>query len=374
MIIQEIQPGNRNLIHQFLSLPQDIYRNIPQWVPPLSTDLTRIFDRNSNPFYRQSQAAFLLALDSNGHPIGRLAVLNNFGYNKFNQDRTAFFFLFECQDDPLISTGLFEAGFAWAKKQGLNHIIGPKGFSALDGLGLLTKGFEHRPAFGIPYNPPYYASLIEAAGFQHVSDIVSGYLNPHMEFPQKIHQISALVQKRRGLRVARFRKRRELSALVPKLQQLYNGALSGTGGNAPLTDAEARSMANQLLWFADPRLIKVVMKGNEPVGFLFAYPDISEAVQRTGGKMFPFGWIPMLRELSRTKWVNINGAGIIEQYRGLGGMAILFSEMQKSIVEGGFEHADLVQIGVENDKMQRELRDLGIDFYKTHTMFQRELS
>lgn len=89
--------------------------------------------------------------------------------------------------------------------------------------------------------------------------------------------------------------------------------------------------------------------------------------------MFPFGWIPMLRERSRTKWVNINGAGIIEQYRGLGGTAILFSEMQKSIVEGGFEHADLVQIGVENDNMQRELRGLGIDFYKTHSMYQRDL-
>ncbi len=374
MNIQEIPPGNRQLIHQFLSLPQDIYLNIPQWVPPLTTDLARIFDRHGNPFYRQSQAGFFLAQDPNGRPIGRLAVLHNFRYNQYNQEKTAFFYLFECQDDPVISTGLFEAGFAWAKKQGLNRIFGPKGFSALDGLGLLTKGFEHRPAFGIPYNPPYYPSLIETAGFQRVSDIVSGYLNPHTKFPQKIHQISALVQERRGLHVARFKKRRELSALIPKLQGLYNGALSGTGGNAPLTDAEARSMANQLLWFADPRLIKVVMKGNEPVGFLFAYPDISEAVQRTRGKMFPFGWIPILRELSRTKWVNINGAGIIEQYRGLGGTAILFSEMQKSIVEGGFEHADLVQIGVENDKMQRELRGLGIDFYKTHTMFQHEIS
>jgi hypothetical protein len=373
MNIQEILPGNRKLIQQFLSLPKDIYRDIPQWVPPLTTDLAHIFDRRGNPFYRQSQAVFFLAQDTVGQPIGRLAVLDNVAYNQYNQEKTAFFFLFECQNDPVSSKGLFEAGFAWAKKQGLNRILGPKGFSALDGLGLLTKGFQHRPAFGIPYNPPYYASLIEAAGFQRISDIVSGYLSPHTEFPEKIHQISTLVQQRRGLHIAHYKNRQELFALIPKLQQLYNNTLSGTGGNAPLTDAEARSMANQLLWFADPRLIKVVMKGNEPVGFLFAYPDISEAVRRTGGKMFPFGWISMLSERSRTKWVNINGAGITEHYRGLGGTAILFSEMQKSIVEGGFEHADLVQIGVENDKMQRELRGLGIDFYKTHTMYQRNI-
>jgi hypothetical protein len=122
--------------------------------------------------------------------------------------------------------------------------------------------------------------------------------------------------------------------------------------------------------FADPRLIKVVMKDDQPVGFLFAYPDISAAIQRTRGRILPLGWLDLLLELRHTKWVNINGAGIIEQYRGLGGTALLFSEMYKSVLEGGFEHADIVQVGMENDKMQRELRDLGIDFYKTHRMYQ----
>ena len=374
MIVQEISLDNHKLIKKFLSLPYQIYQDIPQWVPPLSTDSSRIFDRQRNPFFRQSQAAFFLALDRTGTPTGRLAILNNIPYNQFNHEKTAFFFLFECQDDSAISKQLFSAGFDWARKQGLNRILGPKGFSALDGLGLLTRGFEHRPAFGIPYNPPYYPDLIEASGFSRLSDIVSGYLNPEIEFPEKIHQISALVQQRRGLHIARFTNKRALQALIPKLQQLYNDTLSGTGGNAPLTAAEARSMGDQLLWFADPRLIKIVMKDEQPVGFLFAYPDISAAVQKTGGKVFPIGWIHMLNERSRTKWVNINGAGITAQYRGLGGTAILFSEMQKSIVEGGFEHADLVQIGVENDNMQRELRGLGIDFYKTHSMYQYDLT
>jgi hypothetical protein len=106
---------------------------------------------------------------------------------------------------------------------------------------------------------------------------------------------------------------------------------------------------------------------------LFAYPDISAAIQRTRGRILPLGWIDLLLELRRTKWVNINGAGIVEKYRGLGGTALLFSEMHKSVFEGGFEHADVVQVGMENDKMQRELRDLGIDFYKTHRIYQRVL-
>jgi hypothetical protein len=150
--------------------------------------------------------------------------------------------------------------------------------------------------------------------------------------------------------------------------------LNGTTGNTPLSEDDVNAMASQLEWFADPRLIKIVMKGDQPVGFLLAYPDISAALQRTRGKLFPLGWLDMLLELKRTRWANINGAGIADQYRGLGGTALLFSEMHKSVVEGGYQHADIVQIGVENDKMQREMRDLGIDFYKAHRIYERMLT
>ena len=373
MKIIEVDLTNRYRIQQFIDLPFRIYRDIEQWVPPLATDTKIIFDQLKNPFYKHSTASFFLAVTDDGSPIGRLAVLNNRNYNNFNNTRIAFFYLFECYQDRHASLELFNSGFEWARNQGLESIIGPKGFSALDGMGLLVKGFEHRPAFGIPYNPSYYPELIEAAGFLPTGDIVSGYLGADIQFPEKITKIAELVQQRRGLHIARFRTRGDLRALVPKLKDLYNGTLEGTSGNVPLTDDEAKAMADQLIRFANPRLIKIIMKGEEPIGFLFAYPDISEAVQRTKGQIFPLGWIDLLLEMRRTKWININGAGILEQYRGLGGTAILFSEMFKSVAEGGYKHAEIVQIGVENDKMQRELRELGIDFYKTHRMYQRTL-
>ena len=373
MKIIEADLTNRYRIQQFIDLPFRIYRDIEQWVPPLATDTKNIFNQFKNPFYKHSMASFFLAVTDDGSPIGRLAVLNNRNYNNFNHSKTAFFYLFECYQDRHASLKLFNAGFEWARNQGLESIIGPKGFSALDGMGLLAKGFEHRPAFGIPYNPSYYPELIEAAGFLPTGDIVSGYLGADIQFPEKITKIAELVQQRRGLHIARFRTRGDLRALVPKLKDLYNGTLEGTSGNVPLTDDEAKAMADQLIWFANPRLIKIIMKGEEPVGFLFAYPDISESVQRTKGQIYPFGWVDLLLEMRRTKWININGAGILEQYRGLGGTAILFSEMFKSVAEGGYKHAEIVQIGVENDKMQRELRELGIDFYKTHRIYQRAL-
>ena len=373
MNIIQVDLSNKKQVRDFLSLPPQIYKDIPQWVPPLEMDERIRLDLKRYPFYQHSQAGFFLAYDDS-RVLGRIAVLDNRLYNDYNDEKTAFFYLFECENNTAVSQGLFESAFKWARAHGLTRILGPKGFTVLDGFGLLVKGFEHRPAFGLPYNPAYYSELIEDSGFQSERDAVSGYLPADMEFPERIHSLAERIAKRRGLRIARYRTRKDLRALVPKLKDLYNNALRGTGGNAPLTNSEVKMMANQLLWFSDPRLLKIVFKGNEPVGFVMAYPDISAALQKTQGKIFPFGWITLLREFKRTNWLNINGAGLLPEYRGSGGTAILYSELFKSATETGqFNHAEVIQIGMENENMMRELEHFGIDFYKVHRTYSREL-
>jgi hypothetical protein len=357
---------------QFLKLPFRLYKDIHQWVPPLSIDENTPFDTR-NPFYQHSKAGFFIAYGEKFEPIGRLVVIANSNYINLNKEKTAFFCMFECINSIAASKRLFESGFKWAREHGLTKIIGPKGFTALDGSGLLVKGFEHRPAFGMPYNPDYYPTLIEASKFITISENVSGYLPTDMLLPEKIHRISELVKKKKGLRIAQFSNRKDLKSLVPVLKDHYNDSLGGTTGNVPITHEEAQGMAIQMLRFANPKLIKIVMKKEKPIGFLFAYPDISEAIQKTRGRVFPFGWITLLRAYNKTEWINVNGAGILEQHRGIGGTAILFSEMQKSIQMENFKHADLVQIGVENEKMQRELSSFGIEFYKTHRLYEREI-
>ena len=373
MNIVQIDLSNKRQVQDFLALPARIYADIPKWVPPLRMDDRLRLDPKRYPFYKHSQAAFFLAYEGS-RAVGRLAVMDNRHYNEYNHEETAFFYLFECENDSAASQGLFAAAFAWARARGLTKMLGPKGFTVLDGFGLLVKGFEHRPAFGLPYNPPYYPDLIEAAGFQPERDAVSGYLGADIQFPVRVHELAERIAKRRGLRIARYHTRNDLRAFVPKLKDLYNSALRGTAGNAPLTDDEVKMMANQLLWFADPRLLKIVYKDEEPVGFLMAYPDISAALQKTQGKLFPFGWITLLREFKRTDWLNINGAGLLPEYRGSGGTAILYSELFKSVVgTGQFQHAEIVQIGVENKDMLRDLENFGANLYKMHRTYQRAL-
>ncbi len=372
MDIIRIDTSNRRQVNEFLQLPFRIYRDVPQWVPPLASDARLVLDRRRYPFYRHSDADFFLAVDA-GRVVGRVVALENRNFNAFHHQSTAFFYLFECDNNPEAARALLEAACDWARGRGLNRIIGPKGFTALDGMGLLVKGFEYRPAIGVPYNPPYYQALVEAAGFEHLDDDVSGYLDVTAPFPERIHRLSQIVQKRRGLRILRFKSKKELRGIIPLVGEMYNRSVGVNFDQVPLTDDEVRGMAEGLLAIADPRLVQVVMKGDEPVGFLLAYPDISAALQRCKGRLFPFGWLDILLESKRTKWINVNGGGIVEKYRGLGGTAVLFSELQKSAVEGGYEHAEGVQISVSNDKMQRELRDLGIQFNKVHRLFQRTL-
>jgi hypothetical protein len=373
MNVVQLDIDDKKQVRDFLRLPFEIYRDIPQWVPPLELDARAPFASRRFPFYRHSQAAFFLALRDE-HPVGRIVALNNSRYNQHHQQHTGNFHWFECENRADAAEALFERALDWLRQRGLTQVVGPKGFSALEGGGILVKGFEHRPAFGMPYNPPYYPGFIEAAGFELTGESVSGYLSEGTHFPERIHELSQRVQARRGLHVARYRNRRDLRALTAQLQGLYNRSIGGTPDNVPITDDEAHALANQLLLFADPRLVKVVMKGNDPVGFLLAYPDISGALQKTRGRLFPFGWLTLWRERKRTDWLNINGAGLIEEYRGSGGMAILFSEMQKSITESGqFRHAEVVQIGVENDRMQREMENFGVDFYKRHRAYGRSL-
>ena len=373
MHITQLNLNNKKQVDDFLRLPFSVYKDIPQWVPPLQMDERFRLSPQRFPFYKHSQASFFLAYEGT-RPIGRLAVLDNHRYNEYNKTKTAFFYLFECENNPEAASALFNAGFEWARSSGLENITGPKGFTPLDGFGLLVKGFEHRPAFGLPYNPAYYVDLIEAQGFVKDGESVSGYLGTKIQFPPRIHQLAERLAQRRGLRIARCNTRADLRALVPHLKELYNNSLEGTTGNTPLTDEEINSLANQLIWLADPKLIKMVIKDDKIVGFCLAYPDISAALQKSRGRLSPFGWLTLLRELRHTDWININGAGLLPEYRGSGGTAILYSEMFKSVSENPrYRHAEVVQIGVENENMQREMENFGVDFYKMHRTYKRDL-
>ncbi len=389
--IHEIDTHNRKQVRLFLDFPFRLYRDCPQWVPPMAGDARLQIDRQRHPYYRHSDASFLLAT-SNDTTVGRIAVLEHRHYTRASQTQPtaskakaeegqatsaqgdAFFYLFDTVNDIEVAQALFEAAEAWARQRGLACLLGPLGFAAGDPTGLLVEGFEHRAAMGINYNYDYYARLVEACGFRKEFDLVSYQLTDRTEFPEKIHQLADRVKQRRGFRVVNFQSKQELQRLVPKIKQVYNETLGAMERNSPLTEDEIDTVAKRLIAVAEPELIKVVMREDEMVGFLFAFPDLSKAIRRCKGRLWPLGWFWLLLEYRRTRWVDLNGMAIVPQYQGLGANLVLYSEMAKTLQTGRFTDADLVQVRDNNPKMLAELERLGAPIYKRHRVYRKSLA
>ncbi len=251
---------------------------------------------------------------------------------------------------------------------------GPQGFIAADGKGLLVEGFEHRPALGIAYNYPYYGNLVEDAGFEKQLDLISCYIDRDMSIPPRVLELAERVKERRGFRVLRFRNKAELRAMIPRVTAVYNSSFVEVQGYVPITEAEAQVIAERILAVADPSLITVLMKRDEIAGFVLAYPDLSAAIQRCKGRLWPTGWYHLMREFKRTRWLNFNGGGILERYRGLGGNALLYSELYHTVVDRPQYHcADLVQVQETNRRMIQELEAMRVKPYKRHRVYRRPL-
>ncbi|MEJ5198694.1 MAG: hypothetical protein WHX53_07205 [Anaerolineae bacterium] len=371
LTITAVNTDDRRQVNRFVELPFRLYKGCAAWVPPLVDDVKLMLDRRRYPFYEHSDAAFFLA-ERDGRDVGRIAVLDNRHYNEHWHSSTAFFYLFDAEDDQEAARGLFGAAEEWARARGLTKMIGAKGFLQGDGLGVLVNGFEHHPAVGIPYNHPYYGALIEGCGYRRQRDFYSAYLPGNTQLPERVHRIAEKMMAQRGFTIKTFASKRELRRWIPRIVKLYNDTFVQNWEFNPVTEAEAKVIGERLLMIADPKLIKLVMKGDEIAGFLFGFPDISEGIRRARGRLWPFGWFWILREFRRTRWINLNGAGILAPYRGLGVNAILYVEMEKTIRSGHFEHADIVQIE-EHVLTLADAKTMGGQIYKTHRIYEKEL-
>lgn len=373
MRIYQVDPGKRGDVQKYVELPFRIYRGNAQWVPPFVHEVRAQLDPERHPFYQHSQAAFFLAL-AGEEVVGRIAVIDNRRYNAHHGARTAWFYHFESVDDRAVVGALVDAACEWARDRGLDRIWGPKGFWHLDGQGLLVEGFEHRPAMGIPYNLPYYGQLLEDAGFEKALDFFSARMDRNYTFPERFLEVAEKVKQRRGFRSIVFQSKDELGALVPQIVAIYNASFTEVQGYVPMTEEEGRAIGERILSIADPRLVSLLMVGEEVAGFVLAYPDLSAAIQRCRGRMWPTGWFHLMREFKRTRWINFNGAGILEKYRGLGGNALLYAELYRILIDHPqYDFADLVQLQETNTRIVQELAAMGVKPHKRHRVYERAL-
>ena len=201
---------------------------------------------------------------------------------------------------------------------------------------------------------------MEGLGLEKEVDFVSCYIGiDTFKLPERIHRIAQRVMDRGSLSIKRFSSRRELKSWTGKIKDAYNRAFQHNWEFAPLTDREADFLMDNAIGLSDPQLIKIIVHGDEMVGFLFGFPDVSAALQRAKGRLAPWNLADLLLEMRRTKWLALNGAGLIPEFQVVGGNALLYAEMENTIRDQGFLHADLTQVAETAVQMRHDLVNLG---------------
>jgi hypothetical protein len=375
LTIEKIDTTNKKQARRFVELPHRLYRDCPQWVPLINIDAYNYLNRKKLPFYEHSFADFFLAV-RDGRDVGRITAIENTEYNGYHKSKNANFYFFDCEDDPEAATELFKTVFEWAKTRGLEKVVGPKGLTTLDGYGLLIHGFEYRNTMTmLNYNHAYYEKLVEAQGFEKEVDFVSCYVPAdQFQIPERVEKIAKRVMQRGGLQVKRFKNKKELIQWAPRIGRAYNEAFIHNWEYAPLSQREIDFVVENIMTIADHRMIKIITHGEDVVGFLFAFHDVSAALQRSKGRLFPFGLIDILLELKRTNSIAVNGMGILPEFQGMGGNAILYSEIGHTVLNfKQFVHAEMTQVSETAVHMRADLKNLNGVEYKLHRVYRRDI-
>lgn len=369
-----LDPSSKTQLKEFVELPFRIYENTPQWVPFFRMDVRAMLNRKKHPFYEHSDAqAFIVKRD--GVVVGRVVAMENRLYNKEHHSKQAGFSLLECIDDLDVLEALFKAVDRWASDRGLTEVVGPKPFGLGDGYGILVEGFESRQMMTMMnYNHSNLPELLVASGFEKVVDFVSCQVDiQSFNLPEKVHKVAARVIQKGTITVRSFKSRSELQSFGKKIGSVYNDVFINNWEYYPYTKREIDAAIDNVTMFADPGLIKMLMDQDRVVGFLFAFPDVSRAIQKHRGRLNPLSIIDLFSVMKRADWVSVNGAGVLPEYYGRGGNALLYSEMEKTVKSRGFKFAEFTQVAESAEQMRKDLILLGGKEVKNHRIFKREI-
>lgn len=372
--IEQLDTTSRKQRKEFVNFHYELYKGCPQWVPPFRADIDVMMNRDKHPFYEHSDADFFLA-KRDGKVVGRIAVLENKPFNKYHEKNEAQFYLFDSIDDKEVFEILFETAFEWGRKRGLTSLVGAKGFSPFNGYGILAEGFEHRQMMTMMnYNYPYYPQYLEEMGFTMAVDFVSTYIpRASAVLPEKVNLVAERLIERKKFKVKEFKSKKELISWADPIGEAYNDTFVNNWEYYPLTKNEISFAMKDILMVAVPDLMKIITYEDQVIGFLLAFPDVSKALQRYNGYLTPWGILDMLLEMKRTKWVSLNGVGVLPEYHGRGGNALLYYEMAKIIRDYGFDHIEETQMADTAVMVRKDMITLGAEIYKRHRVYKIDI-
>ena len=317
----------------FASFANQLYKENPYYVPELPGDVLEAYSPDKNPAYDFCESICFLAYEGS-YPVGRIAgIINHKSNEKWKQQHCRFAH-FDFLDNPDISAALIQAVKQWAAGKGMTHLKGPLGMTDLDHQGMLIEGFDELDMFITIYNAPYYITHMQRLGFVKDADWIEHQImlpetdDPRLEF---IHKLAAKVAKRHGFKLLHFRRKKKLvKEWGKKIFELYNSSYAPLYGVSSLTDRQADYYIKTFLSFVNPNFIKLVVNADmELVALGVALPSLSKALQKCGGKLFPFGVFYLLDAIRRNDILDLYLIGVQPEYQNTGVNSLLMDAILK---------------------------------------------
>lgn len=347
-----------------------------QWVPPLRRSVRRILDPDVNPFFENADARLFLA-ERKGRPVGRIAAIDNRWHTEYHEENVGFFGYFETVEDPDVAAALFDAAEGWAREGGRESLRGPTNPSSNYEIGLLVDGFEHIPTFMTPWNPPYYARLMEGLGYEGCMDLFGWRLD--------VSRVDEEMHRRFQLLTRRLVRKRNISLdtldmsrfdeELTRAWRVYQEAWGENWGFCPVTREEFLFIARELKPLIVPDGGITVSTPEEMVGFTLVLPDYNRGlIHNRKGRLFPLGWLRLIRARRHPTWVRCMLTGVTRAHQKTGVVGLLLYEAIKKAPDFGVENVEFSWTLENNTDANRALDNGGAEVYRTWRMYERRLT
>lgn len=362
--------GKREL-DAFIKLPWRLYRNEPNWVPPLLLDLRKRLDRERNPFFDHAVAEYFLAY-RDGRPVGRVTAQIDRNLNQFQDNDWGLFGFFECEDDSKAAAALLAAAQAWLRERGCGRMVGPMDFTTNDECGVLIEGHERAPIILTPWSHRYYPALLEGAGLAKAMDALMWELR--IEGRENVHpaiwEMADKVASEHGITVRPMRKR-DLEAEISRFLEVYNAAWERNWGFVPLTEEEARHSAKDLKPVLDENWAMIAEKDGETVGAALTLPDYNQVLAHLDGRLLPFGWLKALYWRRKVDRVRVFALGVKPEYQHTGVAARMYQMHFDAAERTPQKHGETGWILENNDTMNRAVEGMGATVVRRYRFYER---
>lgn len=341
--LEIVEVKTRAQLRKFVTVPNVMYKDIEQFVPSFYGDDLADWDPKKNPAFAYCEARAFLAY-RDGKIVGRIgAILSHRSNEKWGTNRMRFSqpdFI----DDPEVSDALFGTVENWAREKGCTEIHGPLGFSDMDREGMLVEGFDQRNMFITYYNPPYYNEHMKRLSYQKDTDWIEYKIQVPKETDpiyEKLSSISEVVMKRGNYHKADMHKRSNYRPYVAKFFELVNVAYSELYGTVDLLKEQIEKYADKFIPLINPDYCCLVLDENDDLaGFGVCCPSVADAIKKSNGKLFPIGWIRVLKALRKNNAVDLLLIAVRPELQSRGVNAIIMDHMMKSCIKNHIEYAE----------------------------------